>query len=156
MFHLTFVMIMWYAVLYVFISDTTRSCVRMLKEVSLPAKLKEIMLSQLENMGRRRNGKRYTPLVYIICMLLFHYSRSCYAALRVIFMNHGHLCECFNLAPPRACECLTLAPPHACESCNLAMACVFESIPFLSLRNTGSLRTRATDSSQRPCNFLCK
>ena len=86
MFHLTFVMIMWYAVLYVFISDTTRSCVKMLKEVSMPVKLKEIMLSQLENMGRRRNGKRYTPLVYKICMLLFHYSRSCYAALRGIFM----------------------------------------------------------------------
>ena len=121
-------------------------------EVSLPAKLKEIMLSQLENMGRRRNWKRYTPLVYEICMLLFHYSRSCYAALRVIFMNHGnHLCECLNLAPPRACECLNLAPPSERSSTRVMPSACYCSLFEHAIKFTTHQRARPPASAHMGC-----
>ena len=69
-----------------FLSGTTRACTSALKEANLPTNLKEVLISQLENVERRASGKRYTPLVYKICLLLFHYSRSCYAALRQILI----------------------------------------------------------------------
>ena len=56
----------------------------------LPPNLMDFIRNQVANHKRKPRGRRYSPAFYRSCLLLYHKSRGCYAALRHIFYMPSH------------------------------------------------------------------